>query len=113
MIELSSLLKNAQNLSGRINDAHEQLNQVKAKGSAAGGLVTIEVNGHQSMLSCKIDPELFQRGDHELLEELVVSAANAAVEESRVKQGETLQSIAGDSINITTLGEVLSKLMPK
>jgi DNA-binding YbaB/EbfC family protein len=112
MIEISSILKHAQEFGGKIQEVHEQLNQIKAKGTAAGGMVTVEVNGHQSMLSCKIDPALFQSGDQELLEELIIVATNEAIAESRTKQSETLQSLASET-DISSIGDVIAKFIPK
>ncbi|MDR1485662.1 MAG: YbaB/EbfC family nucleoid-associated protein [Planctomycetaceae bacterium] len=113
MFELSSILKHAQEFGGKIHEVQEQLNQIKVKGAAAGGLVIVEMNGHQSMLSCKIDPALFKSGDQELLEELIIAATNEAIAESRAKQSETLQSFAGDAANISSIGDAIAKFMPK
>ncbi|MDR2169898.1 MAG: YbaB/EbfC family nucleoid-associated protein [Planctomycetaceae bacterium] len=112
MFELNSILKQAQEFSGKIHEVHEQLSQIRVTGSAAGGMVIVEMNGHQNMLSCKIDPALFKSGDQELLEELIIAATNDAVSESRIKQSETLQSLA-DIGDPSSLGDIIGKLMPK
>ena len=53
---------------------NESLRGKRATGSAGGGLVEVEFNGLQEMLSCRIDPQIFQQGDRELVEELVRAA---------------------------------------
>jgi DNA-binding YbaB/EbfC family protein len=112
MFDIGSVLKKVQELGGRFNEIHEQLNQVNAKGSAAGGLVVVEVNGHQTMTTCKIDPSLFKSGDQELLEELVIAATNSAVAESRVKQNEIIQSFS-DNGDLSQFGNILEKILSK
>jgi DNA-binding YbaB/EbfC family protein len=115
MFEISSILKKAQELGGKFHEIQDQLNQVKTKGSAAGGLVVVEVNGHQTMLSCKIDPTLFKSGDQELLEELIIAATNEAVSDSRIKQNEILQSFSTADIDTDTesLKDIIDRFLQK
>ena len=96
IFEIGSLLKQAREFGGRMQEMNEKLKEIRIDGSAGGGLVTVCVNGLQELVSCKIDPCLFQQGDAELLEELIVTAVNDAVDEARTQQTESMQSLAGD-----------------
>lgn len=82
--QFASLMKQAQQLQGRMKEMQEGLRRLKVEGSAGGGMVSIEVNGQQQVLSCRIDKSLFDTHDREMLEDLVVAAVNQALE--RVKQ---------------------------
>jgi len=110
MFELGSLMKQAREFGGRVQEMNEQLKDIRVEGSAAGGLVTVCVNGLQELVSCKIDPCVFQQGDAELLEELIVTAVNEAVEEARAQQAETMQSLAG-GMDMGSLSGILEKLV--
>ncbi|MDR3232619.1 MAG: YbaB/EbfC family nucleoid-associated protein [Planctomycetaceae bacterium] len=112
IFELGSLVKQANEFGGKMREMSEKLKDVRVEGSAAGGLVTVTVNGLQEVVSCKIDPAVFQQGDAELLEELVVDAVNDAVEESRSKQAESMHGLT-EGIDISSLTETLGKIMPK
>ena len=68
----------------------------------------VEVNGQFQMLSCKIDPSLFQGGDQELLEDLVVSAMNQGVEKAKLAAAEEMSKVTG-GINLPGMQEMLSK----
>ena len=67
MLELGSLMKQAHEFGGRVQEMNAKLKDMRVEGSAAGGLVTVCVNGLQELMSCKIDPCVFQQGDAELL----------------------------------------------
>ena len=110
MLELGSLMKHAREFDGRVQKMNEKLKDMRVEGTAAGGLVTVCVNGLQELVSCKIDPCIFQQGDAELLEELVVVAVNEAVEEARAQQAETMQSLAG-GMDMGGLTNILEKLV--
>ena len=110
MLELGSLMKQAREFGGRVQEMNEKLKDLRVEGSAAGGLVTVCVNGLQELVSCKIDPAMFQQGDAELLEELIVTAVNDAVEEARAQQAETMQSLTG-GIDMGSLSGMLEKLV--
>ena len=110
MFELGSLIKQARELGGRVQEMNEKLKDMQVEGSAAGGLVTVCVNGLQELVSCKIDPSVFQQGDAELLEELIMTAVNNAVEEARTQQAETMQSFAGD-MDMGNLTNILEKFV--
>jgi nucleoid-associated protein EbfC len=62
---------------------------IRVDGTAGGGMVTIRMDGHKNVLSVKIDPEV--AGDVEMLQDLVLAAANDAAkkvdEESQKKMG--------------------------
>lgn len=112
IFELGSLMKQAHEFGGRVQEMNEKLRDLRVQGSAAGGLVVVYVNGLQEIVSCKIDPAVFVQGDAELLEELVISAVNDAIEEARTQQAESMRSLT-TNIDIGNLGETLEKLMPK
>jgi DNA-binding YbaB/EbfC family protein len=108
MMELGSLMKHAREFGGRMQEMNEKLKDLRAEGSAAGGLVLVSVNGLQELVSCKIDPNVFQQGDAELLEELIVNAVNDAMDEARAQQAETMKSLAGN-IDMGSLTGILEK----
>ena len=109
IFELGSIMKQAKEFGGRVHEMNEKLRDIRIQGSAGGGLVSVTVNGLQELVECKIDPCVFQQGDAELLEELVVTAVNNAVEESRTQQAETMKSLAGE-VDMGGLTNFLEKM---
>jgi DNA-binding YbaB/EbfC family protein len=110
MLELGSLMKQAREFGGRVQEMNEKLKELRVEGTAAGGLVTVSVNGLQELVACKIDPGVFQQGDAELLEELIVTAVNNAIDESRSQQAETMQSLT-QNVDMSGLAGIIEKLV--
>ena len=111
MFELGSLMKQAREIGGRMQEMNERLKEMNVEGSAGGGLVVATVNGLQELVAIRIDPGLFQQGDAELLEDLIVTAVSEAVDEARSQQAESMQSLAGgmDLGNLTGILEKFTK----
>ncbi|MDR2344484.1 MAG: YbaB/EbfC family nucleoid-associated protein [Planctomycetaceae bacterium] len=113
MFDINAILKHAKDFGDKMREVHEQLSQIKVKGTAAGGMVIVEINCVQNMVSCKIDPALFKSGDSELIEELIIAATNEAVAESRIKQNEVLQTVPDGKNDITSLSDFVEKFILK
>jgi len=105
--QIASLMKQAQGMQGKIAESKERLANLQCEGEAGAGMVRVTVGGSMRLLACKIDPGLFQSGDQELVEDLVVAATNQAFEKLMEKQAEEMSSITG-GMNIPGLGEALS-----
>ena len=105
---LATLVKQAQQIGDRMQGVSDQLKSQKVQGTAGGGMVTIEVNGLQEVLGCRIDPQLVAQGDRELLEDLVIAATNQALGKARQLHADAMRSMAG-GIELPGLEETLAK----
>ncbi|HEX3870594.1 MAG TPA: YbaB/EbfC family nucleoid-associated protein [Pirellulales bacterium] len=108
---LGGMLQRARQLSGQVDELTRDLKERRAVGSTGGGLVTVEVNGVQEIVGCRIDPSLFAEHDAEFVEDLIVGAANQALAKSRQMQVDAMKSLAG-GIDISAMREVMNKLNP-
>jgi DNA-binding YbaB/EbfC family protein len=109
---LGSLMKQAQEITGRMQGLNEQMRQLRATRSAGGGMVEVEVNGLMEVLGCRIDESLMAQGDRELLEDLVVTAVNQATVKGKELHAEAMQEITG-SLNVPGLEDTLGKFLGK
>jgi nucleoid-associated protein EbfC len=105
---LANLMKNAQAISGKMEDMRNRLAERRVTGVAGGGMVSIEMNGQSQAVGCKIDPELLAAGDRELLEDLIVAAMNQALDKVKVVATEEMGQMT-DGLNLPGLSDALSK----
>ena len=80
----------------------EELVFMKVEGSAGGGMVVAVMNGRQELLSIKIDPQVADPNDLEMLQDLVVAAVNDALRKSQELASGEMGKIAG-GLNIPGL----------
>lgn len=78
MPDIGALMRQAQRMQADVAKAQEEVAKMTAEGQAGGGMVTVTVNGLFDVQSIKIDKNVVDPGDVGMLEDLVLSAVNAA-----------------------------------
>jgi DNA-binding YbaB/EbfC family protein len=106
---IGALMKQAQEMSGRMQALQEQLKTKRATGAAGGGLVEVDVNGLGEALAVRIDRALIEKGERELIEDLLPAAINAAQSKAKQLHAEAMQSLAGE-LPIAGLSDALLQL---
>jgi len=76
---LQGILKQAMDVKGKIEELKEKLADEQIEAAAGGGMVKVVMTGKFELVSLKIDPEVVNRDDIEMLETLVRAAVNDAV----------------------------------
>ncbi len=75
---LGGIFKQAQEMQSKMAEVQNELGQKKVEVSVGGGMVNITANGLNEILAVKIDEELINMQDREVLEDLIIGAVNEA-----------------------------------
>lgn len=89
------LVKEAQKLQAQLEALKEEVGRRKVEASAGGGMVVVEANGHQEILSIRIDREVISPDDPQMLEDLVLAAVNEALRKAREMVASEMSKLAG------------------
>ncbi len=92
---LGNILKQAQQMHTKIAQLQEEMAAKTVEGSSGGGMVNIIMNGKQEILSVRIDPEVVNRDDIEMLQDLITAAVNEAIRKSHEMMQEEMKKITG------------------
>ncbi|MET0293891.1 MAG: YbaB/EbfC family nucleoid-associated protein [Phenylobacterium sp.] len=95
MKDLSSLMKQAQEVQQKLADAQNRLAELEVEGASGGGMVNVTLSGTGELKKVRIDPSLMQPGEADVLEDLVVAAHGDAKRKLGVKQAELMREAAG------------------
>jgi hypothetical protein len=101
------IMKQAQKLQKQMLEIQKEIGGKTVEGSSGGGMVTVTANGRQEILEVKIDPEVVDPEDIELLEDLVLAAVNNAMEKAKNMMEEEMGKLLPGgfgNINIPGLG---------
>ena len=71
---MQQMMRQAQQMQEKLQ---QEIALIKVEASAGGGMVTVQMDGQKNLLGVKIDPEV--AGDVEMLQDMIVAAANEAV----------------------------------
>ncbi len=88
-------MKQAQKIQAQIAKVQEELAQKTIEASAGGGMIIVVVNGKQEIVSIKIEPEVIDAKDIEMLQDLVIAAVNEALRKSQEMVSEEMRKITG------------------
>ena len=72
---LQKMLKSAKEMQDRLQ---KEMVEMRVEGSSGGGMVTVTVDGTKNPISIRIDPEVVNRDDVDMLQDLIVAALNDA-----------------------------------
>jgi len=78
-----NLMKEAQKLQAQMEAMQAEAGKRKVEATAGGGMVTVEANGKQELTAIKIDREVINPDDAQMLEDLVLAACNEALRKSK------------------------------
>ena len=98
-----NMMKEAQKLQAQMEKMQEEIAKKTVDATAGGGMVTVQANGKQELLSIKIDPEVINKDDAQMLEDLVLAACNEALRKSRELVQQELAKLTG-GLKIPGLG---------
>jgi len=90
-----NMMKQFRKMQEKINKLQEELAEKTVEGSAGGGMVVAVVNGKQELVSLKIDKEVVDPDDVEMLQDLVVAAVNQAIKNSQDMANEEMAKLTG------------------
>lgn len=106
--DLASLARQASQMQGKMAEMQEYLKKLIVVGTAGAGMVTVEANGQQQILSCKIESAILNADDREMLEDLVVAATNQALDKAREAAAAEMSKLTG-GMDLSGMKETLSK----
>ncbi|MGH7165221.1 MAG: YbaB/EbfC family nucleoid-associated protein [Nitrospiraceae bacterium] len=92
---MGDVLKQAQAMQEQMAKIQQAAAAKTVDGTAGGGMVTVTVSGAMQVVAVKIDPEVIKSGDTEMLQDLIVAAANDALRKSREMMTEEMKSLTG------------------
>ena len=86
-------MKQAQQFQSKMSKLQEELEDRTVETSAGGGMVTVVVNGRQELISVKIDPEVVDPDDTEMLQDLIMAAVNDGVTKAKDMVNEEMKKL--------------------
>ena len=92
---LGDLMKQAQKLQAKMMALQEELADKTVEATAGGGMVSVIVNGKQEITSLTIDPEVVDRQEIEMLQDLIIAAVNDGIRRAQQMGAEEMKKLTG------------------
>jgi nucleoid-associated protein EbfC len=89
------MMQQLQRMQQKMAEAQEQLANETVVATAGGGAVKVSMSGDQKCRSVEIDPTMIKDADAEMLQDLLLTAVNLALDKSRALQEQVMGPLAG------------------
>jgi DNA-binding YbaB/EbfC family protein len=90
---IQDVMKKAQEMQQMIAKVQEELADKTVTAESGGGMVKVTANGKQQILQIKIEKEVMNPADADMLEDLIVAGVNKALEESQKMAQEEMKRV--------------------
>ena len=92
---MANLMKQAQRMRRRMEGQQKELEAKEFTATAGGGAVEVTVSGKREVLKVKLAEEVVDPDDIEMLEDLIVAAANEALRKVDEESGAAMSKLTG------------------
>ena len=92
---MGDLVKQAQEMQKKIGDMQAELARRTVSASAGGGMVTVAASGAGALVSVKLEKEIVNPDDVEMLSDLILAAANEALKKSQDMVAQEMGKVTG------------------
>jgi nucleoid-associated protein EbfC len=95
MKDISQIMRQAQAMQAKINEAQKKLEAMEVEGSAGGGMVKLRISGKNALLAVTIDPSLMKEDEREIVEDLIKAAHDDARRKLEDAQNDEMKGLSG------------------
>ena len=92
---MNNLMKQAQKMQKQMEDRTKELEEKEWEATAGGGAVTVKISGKKEITSVKLSKEVVDPDDIEILEDLIVAAANEALRKMEEESSTAMSQVTG------------------
>lgn len=95
MKDILGMMKQVQEMQGRMQKAQEELASLAIEGQSGAGMVTVTLTGKGDMRSIRIDPSLLRPDEVEMLEDLILAANQDAKAKVEAAVAQKMKDVTG------------------
>jgi hypothetical protein len=92
---MNEMIRQAQVMQRKMTQAQEELKTKEVEATSGGGMVTVKCTGAQEITAVVIEESVMEAGDVEMLQDLVMTAANEAIKKSKDMMEEAMKGVTG------------------
>ena len=92
---MNNLMKQAQRMQRQMEESQKELETKEFTSAAGGGAVKVTVTGKKEIVKVELEPEVVDPDDIDMLQDLIVAAANEALRQMEAANAEVMNSLTG------------------
>ena len=92
---MQNLIRQANQMQAKMKKLQDELAEKEYQSTSGGGAIKVTVKGENNISALSIDPEIFKEGDADMLQDMIVSALNDALQTAKKDQEEEMAKVTG------------------
>jgi len=92
----NQMMKQAQEMQAKVLKVQKEVESQTVEAEAGGGMVKVVASGKQRIVEIKIDPEVVNPEDIEMLQDLVIAAVNKAMDNAQEMVAQAINKATGN-----------------
>jgi len=93
--QFGDIVKQAQQLQERLGQVQEEAAAKTVEATAGGGMVSVVVSGRLEVVRLRVDPQVIQSGDVEMLQDLITAAVNQGIRAAQQMMADEMKKVTG------------------
>lgn len=93
---MQSLIRQANQMQAKMKKLQDELAEKEYQGSSGGGAIQVTIKGENHIAALNISPEIFKEGDAEMLQDMITTAINDALQTAKKDQEEEMAKVTGN-----------------
>ncbi|MBI5369106.1 MAG: YbaB/EbfC family nucleoid-associated protein [Planctomycetes bacterium] len=93
--DMNKLARMTQDLQKNVSKMQDELKERVVEADAGSGMVKVQVNGHRELLSIKIAPDIVDKSDVAMLEDLVLVAVQNGMTKAKEMADTEMNKVTG------------------
>jgi hypothetical protein len=94
--QFGDIVKQAQQLQERLGQVQEEAAAKTVEATAGGGMVSVVVSGRLEVVRLRVDPQVIQSGDVEMLQDLITAAVNQGIRAAQQMMADEMKKVTGE-----------------
>ena len=94
-MNIQEMMRQAQRMQKKMESVQAEAKNRTVEGSAGGGMVVVTVNGQNEVLSVRVEKEVVDPDEIEMLQDLIVAATNQAISKASEMMRDEMQKVTG------------------
>ena len=93
---MQNLIRQANQMQAKMKKLQDELAEKEYQSSSGGGAIQVTVKGENTLSALTINPEIFKDGDAEMLQDMLITAINDALDTAKKDQEAEMSKVTGN-----------------
>jgi DNA-binding YbaB/EbfC family protein len=93
MLNFGDMMGKIKEMQEKLKEVKERMDEIVVEAESGGGMVRARANANRKLLKLEIDPDIIDKDDPQMMEDLIIAAVNRALEMAEIRGKEEMEQV--------------------